>query len=41
VRAFAARAELELGDLTGAIDECRPDTLLVDNGCEGERLREG
>ena len=35
VRAFAARAELELGDLRQAIDELRPDTLIVDNGCEG------
>jgi MGT family glycosyltransferase len=35
VRAFAARAKLEVGDLCRAIDELRPDTLIVDNGCEG------
>ena len=35
VRAFAARAQLELPDLHQAIAQIRPDALVVDNGCEG------
>jgi UDP:flavonoid glycosyltransferase YjiC (YdhE family) len=35
VRAFAARAQLELPDLREAIGEIGPDVLIVDNGCEG------
>jgi len=35
VRAFAARAQLELPDLRRAIAQIGPDALIVDNGCEG------
>jgi UDP:flavonoid glycosyltransferase YjiC (YdhE family) len=35
VRAFEARARLELPDLRQAIAELQPDALIVDNGCEG------
>jgi UDP:flavonoid glycosyltransferase YjiC (YdhE family) len=34
-RMFAARAEFEIPDLGRAIDEIRPDALIVDVNCEG------